>query len=342
MKPVTSLSALAELAGTSKATVSLALRNHPKISKLTRTRIQELARTYGYRVNPMVSAQMAHVKRNSRTQCNATIAFISSLSYEKSQKSTTPIRFFYDGVQTRARQLGFTLDTFVLNENEISPPRLAEVISARGIRGIAFSPLSESFPLEEFEFDWNQFALVTIDHTFLRPRLNSVCNDELESIERMFGRLRRRGYRRIGIALREHEDRHVKHGWLAGFQAHNSLVNPENRIPHLITSNWSKEVFFDWYHSFEPDAIICIDDCVVNWLENAGISVPGDVGCATLYWLPSRPSLTGFYQNHETMASVAIDLLATQLYHNDSGIPEIPNRVLVSSDWREGSTLRPE
>jgi len=224
----------------------------------------------------------------------------------------------------------------------MTPQRLAEFISARGIRGIVFCPMSESFPIEQFEFDWDRFALVTIDHTFSRPRLTTVCNDELEAISRMFARLQRRGYNRIGIALQEHEDLHVRHSWLAGYQAHNNLVSPESRIPHLITKKWTKEVFFDWYHAFEPEVIICIDDQVMNWLTDAGFSIPEDVGCATLYWLPSRPQLSGFYQNHEIMASVAIDLLATQLYHNESGIPEIPHRVLVPSDWREGSTLRSE
>jgi len=66
MKSVSSLAELAKLAGTSKATVSLALRDHHKISEATRKRIQELAKIHGYRVNPMVSAQMAHVKKTVR------------------------------------------------------------------------------------------------------------------------------------------------------------------------------------------------------------------------------------------------------------------------------------
>ena len=39
---------LAELAGVSRTTISLALRNHPSISLKTRERIQQLADEHGY------------------------------------------------------------------------------------------------------------------------------------------------------------------------------------------------------------------------------------------------------------------------------------------------------
>lgn len=47
-----SLKTLAEAAGVSRTTVSLALRNHPRISESTRNRIQRIARQEGYHPNP--------------------------------------------------------------------------------------------------------------------------------------------------------------------------------------------------------------------------------------------------------------------------------------------------
>jgi len=49
---------LARLAGVSSATVSLALRDHPRISKATKSRIVCLARNHGYVVDGRLSELM--------------------------------------------------------------------------------------------------------------------------------------------------------------------------------------------------------------------------------------------------------------------------------------------
>src|SRR4051794_30241649 len=57
---------IAEAAGVCLMTVSLALRDSPKISASTRERIHGLARALGYRPDPELSRLMKHL-RTSRT-----------------------------------------------------------------------------------------------------------------------------------------------------------------------------------------------------------------------------------------------------------------------------------
>lgn len=55
MADVPTIRTLAKLAGVSSATVSLALRNHPRIRPQVRERIQKIAAEAGYRLNAIVS-----------------------------------------------------------------------------------------------------------------------------------------------------------------------------------------------------------------------------------------------------------------------------------------------
>jgi len=200
-KKVTSYRELAEIAGVSKATVSLALRNHPKIAKQTRTRIQNLAQLHGYRANPLVSAQMAFIKQ-SKTQKRpiATIGLVALKSIEAAKKDPRiPLQYYYRGVMDRAKSLGFSIDILLPFQEGLDETRLGDILSARGIRGVIFMPLSLSGPIDNLRFDWDRFSVVAIENTFSQPRIHSVCNDEFESIGRMIRRLGRLGYRHIGI-----------------------------------------------------------------------------------------------------------------------------------------------
>src|SRR5512145_702370 len=69
---------VAAKAAVSSMTVSLALRNHPRIPRSTRERIQTIARELGYRPNPMVHALMAEVRARRPVTSATTLAFITA------------------------------------------------------------------------------------------------------------------------------------------------------------------------------------------------------------------------------------------------------------------------
>jgi LacI family transcriptional regulator len=268
------------------------------------------------------------------------IAFVCNRSITDVEKDTrTPLRRYLHATRERARELGFELEMFNLAEPGMTPRRLAKILMARGIGGVIFHPLSEGAALVGLPLDPAPFAMVMIEHVFIDPRLHKVCDDQFSTIGRLIQRLLDYGYARIGIAMSSRADDHANHHWLAGYQAFQSLTEEANRIPHLITPTWSKEAFVQWYRKSRPEAIITIDEDIVLWLREAGVRVPADAACTTLYWKEDRAYLTGFYQNHEHIGAAAVDLVAAQLYHNERGLPEEQKTVLVESVWKEGATL---
>ena len=61
--PRVTMSTIAERAGVSKNTVSLALRHDPQIPAETRARIEKIARELGYAKNPVVSQLMTELRK---------------------------------------------------------------------------------------------------------------------------------------------------------------------------------------------------------------------------------------------------------------------------------------
>ena len=100
---------IALAAQVSKATVSLALRESPKVKEETRKKIQKVASELGYRPNPLVSAQMSHIRSRKKRKTITTIGFLNTWYDEKSGERLkwNIIGRFADGARERAESLGY-------------------------------------------------------------------------------------------------------------------------------------------------------------------------------------------------------------------------------------------
>ena len=67
-RPTVSMEDLARMAGVSKMTVSLALRNHPNVSAARRQQIHDLAEQHGYVVDPELSSLARAIRRRSEKE----------------------------------------------------------------------------------------------------------------------------------------------------------------------------------------------------------------------------------------------------------------------------------
>ena len=106
-KTIPSMQSIAKRAGVSCQTVSLALRNHPKISVETRTRIQKLADQLGYCPDPFVSSLMARIQSGKPVKQLGTLAFINSFTPSDNRRHSSIYTEFFEGAAERSRQCGY-------------------------------------------------------------------------------------------------------------------------------------------------------------------------------------------------------------------------------------------
>src|SRR6478736_1534541 len=111
-----SLRDVARKAGVSHTTVSLALRNDPRILPQTRRKILRLAETMGYQRNAILGDLMGYLRTLKTHAAQSTLGFLTAWSTRDGWRQAANHRRFHAGVKARAAELGYKVDEFWLRE----------------------------------------------------------------------------------------------------------------------------------------------------------------------------------------------------------------------------------
>lgn len=119
------MAAVALASGLSKSSVSLALRDDPRLCPSTRTRVQRIAAALGYKRNPLVSSLMTQLRQAS-FQPAPYIGPLACFGFPADALAAFRIH---------AQAEGFSLDAMPPAEST-SPVRTLAILRARSTRGI--------------------------------------------------------------------------------------------------------------------------------------------------------------------------------------------------------------
>lgn len=344
-RPALTMSELAKVAGVSKMTVSLALRGHEKISAATRDRIRALADRMGYRPNPLVQTLMANLRSTRPANYHSTLAWITAFPTRDGWSQHWVHKHYHQGAIARAAALGYKIEPFWALAPRMNGPALTRMLRARGIRGLIIPPVAT--PGIRLDIDWRHFACATIGYSFTEPRLHRAAANLREGMIRALTECRQHGFKRIGFALPATTDARVNHSWLAGYLAWQQFIPVKDRLPVLLTPGRIEELLPKWLRTHRPEVIISPNIEFLKWLPELGKRVPEDISLVTLS-LPDGPAatsaarITGINQNDFTIGEAAVDLVVSQLQHNETGVPKFPRVVLTDGFWSEGRTLLPK
>lgn len=332
------LAAVAERAGVSAMTVSRVLRNSPKVSAEVRRRVTEAARAVGYKPDPHMARLMHLVRERKERAIQSTIAVI------RDECPDTPYRFVsVKDVEARASQHGYGAEEFVLGRNGMSAERLMKIFRARNIEGVIATPPSS--PRQLLRFDFNAFSSATFGYGLPSPNLHRASTNMTQGILTAIEELSRRGYKRIGLAVTEWIDQRADRTYSGALLYHQMRTSARNRVPLLLLPNigFDRGVrkFCDWMKKHRPDALISFDTYVPEWIEKRlGMRIPDDVGLIVHDWVEGMEGFAGIHHRRAHVAAAAVDLVATQLIHNEKGIPEVPRQILIPPAFIEGNSVR--
>jgi len=330
---------VAECAGVGKATVSLALRDDPRLRPETRRRIQKLAAKMGYRTNATVANLMAQLRASRIPKYQATIGLLN-VSSDPRKLTLRTFREWAKGCNERALQLGYGLDPFWLHEPGVSPARLAEILDSRNIRGLIVAALLNHSGLpDKFDAIWQHFACVVVGVRPAWPPFNFCSNDQFGTASQATHRLWDYGYRRMGLVLNPEVDTMVDHRFSAGFWAGQEDLEGCERIPTFPFHHTREAAFRAWYAQHKPDVILCLHYEVKKWIEEMKIKVPDEVGLAHMDWQDEHPDWAGMHQNNTLVGVGSVDMLVGQLHRNEVGLPQFPKASFIQSTWIDGPTI---
>lgn len=334
---------LARLAGVSHTTVSLSLRNHPSIPEATRERIRRLADARGYRSNVLVSALMSQVRLKRHKTAPEVVGFLTGGPTADEWQNHSANVGFFDGARRRAQQLGMRIEPFWLGPGGKSAAATCHMLRTRAITGNLISPFA--VPVYDHALDWSHLICVGLGYVYNQHRLHRATHNHFRGALLAYQKLTERGYRRIGLALDAEQNRRVNYTWLGGFLAARETFGGRAVPPLLTTEGRAPAQMQRWMKRHRPDAVIGFGPAQLRGLTDLGYTIPDDLAFAALDVEQARlvhvEEVSGINQNLPLIGATAIDILASQLYHNEVGLPQRPVYSMIEGYWEEGRTAPP-
>lgn len=328
---------VAKRAGVSTMTVSRALRNHSEISEETRVRIREIAEEIGYSKNPLVSALMTQRSSGKAVNFSGVIAHVHCFPYGyKVRRNLTSLR---DGIQRQAKEIGYGVEEFFLNEPGMTPRRLVDILKNRGIHGVIFEHFFHKDV--ELDIDLSELAAVAIMHTLTRPNLNRIIVNEYQSVVTANEELKKLGYQRIGMALPTYQEGVAKIKRSAAWLQQQTEIPEDQRIPILYhdSPHVAPEDFKKWFNEYRPDAIVGLSRAIPKFVKEMGYELGQDIGYTQFGWSEEDTTLAGVDPNWRQVGMTAINQVVDQMNRNEFGVPTSPLTTMIEGRWVPGPTV---
>ena len=334
---------LAQIAGLSPSGVSLALRDSPRIAATTRARVKALATEHGYEPDAKMVELMRQLRKPPRVRERACFGVISFYDTVRPWTRSAHLARIYEGMKTRARDLGYRLEPMWLNAPGLSLRRFREILDVRGIEGLLCfgSPhVDQQFPAE-----LDRSAVVTLGLSITTP-LHRVTSHFYHDTLTALRRLHALGYRRPGLVLGAYEEARTGFAHSAAYLGWcEQTLGPAAALPLLRLKEVEAGPFLRWRSEHEPDAVVFVHSpsAVGQFklvLETNGLQPPRDLGVAVLSHSVEGSGFAGLQQNQRVMGAWAVELLAARIANRDFGIPATPRIEMVESEWIDGPSLR--
>lgn len=332
---------VAKVANVHFTTVSMALRNSPRIGEATRARIKQIADELGYKPDPLLRALSSYRSSQRAPSYQGTIAWVNNHPVLRQMDYVGLYGDYFVGARARAEECGYKLEEFWLREPGLTRARVSSILRARGIRGVLIAPQPVYASIDLLP--WEQLAAVSLSYSLQSPALHTVVPSQHHAMSTMLKELRKLGYRRIGFVCDRAFDQRCGNNWQSAYWVDFHAQPPENQVQPFWYDEKNpigEKAFRDWYRAQKPEAIVPSPYMMMELLQKMGLKVPEDVGLATHNIGRDEKVLSGIAENGLWVGSAAIDCLVTLLNHQEYGIPVAPQQHMVEGVWVPGTTVR--
>lgn len=325
---------IAQIAGVSLATVSLALRGRPGVSGKTRARIQKIAAKCEYRENPLITALMTQ-QRTRRKKVRAILALLTEIPMDDFLHSN-PAEI-YRGALSVAREHGFVLETMTWSSFQENTSRLAMALRTRCVPGVLFHG-----PIPDWcSFDWSSLALVSCGWKLQDLPVDFAGADSSTNMATTLDNLEALGCRRTGFLFVKPDYRlsddprrpFAYFGW-HGYRGRQA-------IPCLHLPSWDAAAFLEWIRRHRMDTVISNihPTLILHAVQKAGYRVPEEMRYAHLSLDKRWRGLCGIEENNFDVGAEAVRILIDRINTNSYGLPLHPRSVLIKGDWVPGDRI---
>jgi len=315
-----------------RTTVSMALRDHPKLPAATRERIKAIAREMGYIPNPLVSALMRYRAGRRSPNFQGEIAYFTNEQNEQAWQEPLAYQKVFSGARQRAEEIGFHLVPLWLRQPGMTARRLNKILFQRGIHAAIVSPqLGQPASLDWV--DWTRISAVAVGYSLQSPHLHRVAHDYFHAMTTAVENTLALGFRRPGLILSKSADARADHLWLGSWFAMKEQ-HPE-LLPPLVWGRPNVRTFAPvktYLRRHRPDALCVLPntkfETLLPWSGKLPCPRRISLGCYDL-----DHDEPGIYQNYELIGRVAVDQVTGALFRSERGVPRQSHDTLVRGIW---------
>ncbi len=326
---------IAKAVGVSIMTVSLSLRNHPKISAPTRQRVQEMAQKLGYRPDPEIARLMTRLHDRRQATDAPPIAIVDLSPMRLPAGEDDYCELVRRGAVARAESLGYIATCFHQLDYEGDLKRLLKVLHFRGIRGILLLP-----PLKPVELpaglDWSPFSVIIASYAITPLEFHRVVPHQFIDMCSVIRALKKRGLTRIGAVFDTRFEERIHYHFTAAFKLFDlgDLIYRVEQPKQMPAAE-----FAAWLRTHQPEALVCPFALTLKAALPTDTGVPqpeiislGAVKAAGMSYWDECPAEIG---------SDAALLLAGMIQHNETGVPSSPRTSMVHGVFHDLAALTP-
>ena len=368
-----SLRELARLAGVSPATVSLAMRESPRLAEATKERIRQIASEHGYRPNPRLSRILSETVSSRYQKRSGLIYFIITRYTPETWNPRNP---WFVATANRCRELGYALEPFWLFEPGMTPARANQIMYHRGVDGLIVHSPSYSLRTGEtltLPIEWEKFCVVEIDDVITAPSLHHVRHDHLSGMWLALQETEALGYRRIGLCLSSDVDFATHHRWTAGYSYWAGVRGLDGPIRSPFLYDQDPGSLRKWIRTCRLDVVIGPSREILDAIVASGLNIPEDVAFVSLDTdfsaastekkgepliqnaadsslmvsqssgdRPRHPEMAGIFQCRLEQYVLAADMVASLIARGAHGVPKVTSAWILAGTWQPGATCPPK
>lgn len=319
------------------STVSLALRNDPRLPEKTRSRIQKLAAKMGYIPDAAMSALAAYRNTQRPHPVQSGLAFLTDM-----ERDDPFAQVVYEAAKAQASKMGYNLIWFSLAEKEASLERFQTIWWSTGLRGVLLGPFRRSGTV--LTGKWEQWPIVAYGYSVTAPAFNRAVFNHFQNMLDHLEELRSRGYVRIGFCLTRELSGRTQGQLHAAYLLDQARHPKEKPIPVLRDVMPTAELLSDWVRKNRIDAVISYESTYQQLLKG-GWEIPHQLGFSLLSTWGIREekkvaSFAGFNTHVEDLAATAISFLVSLIHDQAYGILHPARSYMLGGEYQEGETVK--
>ncbi|MEM1295586.1 MAG: LacI family DNA-binding transcriptional regulator [Verrucomicrobiota bacterium] len=335
------LTDIAKKAHVAVSTVSHALRDDECISAPQRQRIQKLAEDMGYRRDPMLQSLIRYRRqKKGGDQRLTSVAWLGSQERFENWIEQGDRHAIWAAATEEAHRWGLKLEYHSILGHE---KPLAEILNYRQITGIVLATFPERSG--DIDFPWERFVSVSLGEVSSEEPLQVVGHDHGDGGLRVLQEVSRRGYKRLGIAIRPVVAYHTMQRWPMMFRCHDLFVEGIEAIFEFEDEGHfpRPDSLRRWIEENEIDCVVSgSDGRIFEPLLESGIRIPDDVGYVDLHLFAHthKIHLSGILQPGGEVGRTIIRQIVHRATHDELGAESHRSGIWICGDWQEGETLR--